>query len=68
MRNDDFADLRLNEFFAAVENSVRLRQVPFEWRELQDFMATMRPLVTEGDSVEWWAEAFLEAMAAEHAS
>jgi hypothetical protein len=65
MRTDDFADLRFEDFFATVEADLRMRQVPFERRELQEFMDAMRPAVLDGDSVEWWADTFLEAMAAE---
>jgi hypothetical protein len=56
-------EYRHEEFVATVLTELRLRHVPFDRREFNEFMEAMRPLVMpEGDSPKWWADAFLEAM------
>jgi hypothetical protein len=60
-------DYRFEEFRALVLNELRLRHVPFERAALFEFMRAMRPLVTDDDSPQWWADAFLEAYPAERA-
>ena len=53
------------EFFARVEADLRLRHVPFDRRQLEEFCRSLAPLAFEGDSWAWWADTFLEAMGTE---
>jgi hypothetical protein len=57
-------DYRFEEFRALVLTELRLRHAPFERAALYEFMRAMRAmrlLVTDDDSPQWWADAFLEA-------
>jgi hypothetical protein len=54
-------EFRHEEFLALVLAELRLRHVPFDRRDFGEFMGAMRALVAEGDSPQWWADAFLEA-------
>jgi hypothetical protein len=51
------------EFFLSVEADLRLRHVPFDKRELAEFLRSVWPLVEADDLPEHWSEAFLVALA-----
>jgi hypothetical protein len=53
------------EFFLSVEADLRLRHIPFDRRQLEEFCRSMAPLADEGDNWTWWADTFLEAMGRE---
>jgi hypothetical protein len=50
-------------FTALVAAELRLRGRTFERRDLEEFMATLRPLILERDDPAWWADSFQEAQA-----
>jgi hypothetical protein len=54
-------DFHFEEFRALVLTELHLRHVPFERRDLFEFLRVMRPLITDDDTPIWWADAFLEA-------
>jgi hypothetical protein len=52
-----------HEFFRLVEADLRLRHVPFDKRELAEFLRSVWPLAEADDPPARWAEAFLAAHA-----
>jgi hypothetical protein len=52
------------EFTAGIAAELRLRGLPFERRDLEEFMASLRPLILDRDEPAWWADSFAEALAA----
>ncbi len=56
-------EFRHEQFLATIRNELRLRSVPVDRREFDEFLAAMKPLVMpEGDNPVWWADALIEAM------
>lgn len=54
-----------DEFFQHVRADLRLRHVPFDARQLEEFCRTMLPIADDDDNWAWWGDTFLEAMGSE---
>jgi hypothetical protein len=50
------------QFLALVLNELHLRHVPVDRRDFKNFMRGMKALWVEGDTPQWWADTFQEAM------